>query len=63
MASEIVFELWRRGQDDYVRILFSGQPLVTSTRLGTLDMVKYEEFEEYLESVLPKDVVELCNSG
>jgi hypothetical protein len=36
------------GQDSYIRVLFSGQPLVTSTPLGVLDMIKYEEFVGYL---------------
>ena len=39
-------------------MLFSGQPLVTSTPLGVLDMIKYDEFVGYLEFVLPKDVSE-----
>jgi hypothetical protein len=62
MASEIVFELWQKGQDSYIRVLFSGQPLVTSTPLGVLDMIKYEEFVGYLETVLPKDSVKACQS-
>lgn len=62
MASEIVFELWQKGQDSYIRVLFSGQPLVTSTPLGVLDMIKYEEFVGYLETVLPKDIVQACQS-
>jgi hypothetical protein len=62
MASEIVFELWQKGQDSYIRVLFSGQPLVTSTPLGVLDMIKYEEFVGYLETVLPKDIVKACQS-
>lgn len=60
MASEIVFELWQKGKDTYIRVLFSGQPLVTSTKLGKLDMVRYEDFEAYLDSVLPKDIVKAC---
>jgi hypothetical protein len=62
MASEIVFELWQKGKGDYIRVLFSGQPLVTSTKLGTLVMVRLEVFEEYLESILPKDIVKACQS-
>ena len=62
MASEIVFELWQKGKDHYIRVLFSGQPLSTSTRLGVLDMIKFEDFEEYLETVLPRDVVRACRS-
>jgi hypothetical protein len=62
MSSEIVFELWQKGQGSYIRVLFSGQPLVTSTPLGVLDMIKYEKFEGYLETVLPKDIVKACQS-
>ena len=36
------------GQDSYIRVLFFGQPLVTSTPLGVLDMIKYEEFVGFL---------------
>jgi acid phosphatase len=61
MASEIVFELWQKGDGNYVRVLFSGQPLITSTPLGVLDMIRYEDFEEYLDIVLPKDIVNLCS--
>lgn len=61
MASEIVFELWQKDRDTFVRVLFSGQPLVTSTPLGVLDMLRYERFNEYLDSVLPRDIVDLCN--
>jgi len=62
MASEIVFELWQKGKDHYIRVLFSEQPLGTSTRLGVLDMIKFEDFEEYLETVLARDIVKACQS-
>jgi hypothetical protein len=56
----VALELWQQGKDTYIPVLSSGQPLVTSTKLGKLDMVRYEDFEAYLEGVLPKDIVEAC---
>lgn len=60
MGSEIVFELWERGGGHFLRVLWDGQPLVTSTPLGTLDMVRLEEFEAYLDDTIPKDLVAAC---
>lgn len=63
MGSEIVFELWRKGKGGkhYVRVLFSGQPLETSTPLGTLDMVPLDKLDAYLDGVIPQDMVAACN--
>jgi len=44
MASEIAFELCQKDEDSYIRVLFSGQPLGTSTPLDVLDMIKYKGF-------------------
>lgn len=46
MGSEIVFELYRnnRSRQFFVRVMWSGQPMKTSTPLGTLDMVKIDDF-------------------
>lgn len=62
MGSEVVFELWQNEDDaaHYVRVLWSGQPLQTSTPLGTLDMVKLEDFDAYLEDTIPADLVAAC---
>lgn len=66
LATEVVFELWskdeEKGRGYYIRVLFSGKPLVTSTPLGVLDMVKLQDFNDYLDSVIPDDMVGLCNS-
>lgn len=67
LATEVVFELYNKRDEEgvqeyFIRVLFSGKPLVTSSPLGTLDMIKLEDFEEYLDSVLPEDIVGLCNS-
>lgn len=61
MGSEIVFELWRKAGKHFVRVLFSGQPLKTSTPLGTLDLIPLEKFDAYLDSVIPRDMVAACN--
>ncbi|OCF41531.1 acid phosphatase [Kwoniella heveanensis CBS 569] len=63
MGSEVVFELYKK--DDgahFVRVLFSGQPLKTSTPLGTLEMVPYQQFQDYLKDTIPDNLVEMCNS-
>ncbi|CAD6575329.1 MAG: TOR complex subunit lst8, partial [Tremellales sp. Tagirdzhanova-0007] len=44
MGSEVVFELWKKSTTYYIRVLWSGQPLKTSTPLGTLDMIELNDF-------------------
>jgi len=46
MGSEIAFELYRndRNRQYFIRVMWSGQPMKTSTPLGTLDMVKIDDF-------------------
>lgn len=61
LAAEVVFELWRKGPEHFVRVLLSGQVLETSIP-GTLDMIPVAEFHEYLDSVLLHDVVAACKS-
>lgn len=63
MGSELVFELWKGGSTNYVRVLWGGQPMQTSTPLGTLDMVTLEDFDSYLATVLPADPVAACNAA
>ncbi|KAL1407401.1 hypothetical protein Q8F55_006833 [Vanrija albida] len=64
MGSEVVFELWesRQTSTHAVRVLWGGQPLVTSTPLGTLDMVPYDQFVAYLDATIPADLVAACYS-
>jgi acid phosphatase len=64
MGSEVVFELWnnKKTGKPHVRVLWSGQPLVTSTPLGTLDMVPLADFVAYLDETIPKDPVALCQT-
>lgn len=65
MGSEVVFELWESSKTKAyaVRVLWSGKPLVTSTPLGTLDMVPYDQFVAYLRSSIPADLVGACYSS
>lgn len=63
MGTEIVFELWKKKTSSspyFIRVLLSGQPLETSTPLGTLDMVPWDEFEKYLNETIPEDLVGMC---
>lgn len=68
MGTEIVFELWKKNTSSssssssayFIRVLLSGQPLETSTPLGTLDMIPWDEFEQYLNETIPEDIVGMC---
>lgn len=63
MGSEVVFELWKAADNRrYIRVLWAGQPIKTSTPLGTLDMVPYKTFVDYLADTLPADPVKACNA-
>ncbi|KAF9450832.1 histidine phosphatase [Macrolepiota fuliginosa MF-IS2] len=66
MGSEVVFELYRnkRSSQYFIRVLWSGQPMKTSTPLGVLDMVKIEDFFNYLDSMVGSgsDLVQGCSS-
>lgn len=46
--------------DVFVRVLFSGQALNTSTPLGVLSMVPLASLDAYLDSVIPKDMLSAC---
>ncbi|KAI9638212.1 phosphoglycerate mutase-like protein [Dioszegia hungarica] len=61
MGAEAVFELYWRKEEWFIRVLYSGQTLETSTPLGTLNMVKLSVFIAYLDQVIP-DLVEQCTS-
>jgi acid phosphatase len=60
---QVVFELWKKGGQFFVRVMWSGQPLKTSTPLGTLDMVSLTDFNAYLDATLAADPVALCRSS
>ncbi|KAK9321708.1 histidine phosphatase superfamily [Lipomyces orientalis] len=68
MGSEVIFELWRKefSHEYAVRVLYGGMPLVTNTPMGTLDMVPFEDFIAYLESLVGKNgelVYQYCTSS
>ena len=46
----------------FMRVMFGGQPLKTSTPLGTLDMIPLQTFLNYLNDTIPSNIVQLCNS-
>ncbi|KAG7095876.1 hypothetical protein E1B28_006566 [Marasmius oreades] len=53
MGSEAVFELYKKDNGKYyLRVLWSGQPMVTSTPLGKLDMIPVETFFEYIDTMV-----------
>ncbi|TRM58993.1 histidine phosphatase superfamily [Schizophyllum amplum] len=52
MGSEIVFELYENSDQYYLRVLFGGQTLETSTSLGVLNMIPVKDFIAYIESTL-----------
>ncbi|PVH16981.1 uncharacterized protein CXQ87_004539 [Candidozyma duobushaemuli] len=63
MGAEVVFELWERNGQNFVRVLYGGQPLRTSTPLGVLDMVSLGDFQGYLDGFLGgRNVVDLCRT-
>jgi acid phosphatase len=62
MGSEVVFELYRRGTKYFIRVLWSGQPMRTSTPMGVLDMVEIEDFFTYVDSTIGsgKQLLQAC---
>ncbi|KAI4517788.1 phosphoglycerate mutase-like protein [Schizophyllum commune Loenen D] len=48
----IVFELYEKAGEHFLRVLFGGQPLETSTPLGTLNLIPVETFIDYIDSML-----------
>lgn len=62
MGAEVVFELWEKQTEFFVRVLYGGQPMATSGLLGVLDMVPYEDFTGYLNSLVgDNNVIALCD--
>ncbi|KAM0754264.1 phosphoglycerate mutase-like protein [Meredithblackwellia eburnea MCA 4105] len=63
LGSELVFEVWREelAKQHFVRVLWSGQPLETSTPLGTLDMIHIGKFIDFFKQQLPSDLRNACN--
>ncbi|KAG5727880.1 hypothetical protein E4T56_gene14380, partial [Termitomyces sp. T112] len=73
MGAEVVFELYSKSssqdrhdssQSYFIRVLWGGQPMETSTPLGTLDLVPIDDFFSYIESMTGSgnDLLAACNS-
>ncbi|PHH61574.1 hypothetical protein CDD81_8155 [Ophiocordyceps australis] len=53
MGAEVVFELWRHKESDFVRVLFGGKILRSShPDLGLMDMLPAEDVLGYLEELV-----------
>ncbi|KAL1741155.1 histidine phosphatase superfamily [Schizophyllum fasciatum] len=52
MGTEVVFELYEKAGEHSIRVLFGGQPMKTSTPLGTLDLIPVEAFIDYIDATL-----------
>jgi acid phosphatase len=66
MGSEIVFELYNAGsqfKSYFIRVLWGGQPMKTSTPLGALDMIPLTDFFSYIDSMVgsASDLFAGCN--
>ncbi|PPQ88204.1 hypothetical protein CVT25_005169 [Psilocybe cyanescens] len=66
MGSEIVFELYSSGtrsKSYFIRVLWGGQPMKTSTPLGVLDMIPLTTFFAYIDTTIgsPNDLLSGCN--
>ncbi|KAJ7684608.1 phosphoglycerate mutase-like protein [Mycena polygramma] len=64
MGSEVVFELYKKNSAHFVRVLWGGQPMVTSTPMGTLDLIPVETLFEYIDSMVGSgaDLFAACQS-
>lgn len=56
MGSEVVFELYKKGGEYFVRVLFSGKTLKSShPDLGVMEMVPVEKLLAYFDELTGKD--------
>ncbi|THU98971.1 phosphoglycerate mutase-like protein [Dendrothele bispora CBS 962.96] len=66
MGSEVVFELYKNRSSNkfFLRVLWGGQPMITSTPLGTLDMIPIEDMFDYIDSMVGSgsDLFATCNA-
>ncbi|EIM82924.1 phosphoglycerate mutase-like protein [Stereum hirsutum FP-91666 SS1] len=73
MGSEVVFELYNKRSSAahssstdgwYLRVLWGGQPMETSTPLGTLDMIPVQDVFDYIESWIGtgSELYNACNN-
>ncbi|GLB40973.1 putative phosphoglycerate mutase-like protein [Lyophyllum shimeji] len=63
MGSEVVFELYSKSNSYFIRVLWGGQPMETSTPLKRLDMVPINDFFSYIDSMVGSgsDLFAACN--
>ncbi|KAJ7837045.1 phosphoglycerate mutase-like protein [Mycena olivaceomarginata] len=52
MGSEVVFEVYKKGNQHFLRVLWGGQPMVTSTPMGTLDLIPLQTLLDYIDSMV-----------
>ncbi|KAF8154514.1 histidine phosphatase [Crassisporium funariophilum] len=52
MGSEVSFELYSQKSNYFIRVLWGGQPMKTSTPLGVLDMIPLADFFAYIDSAI-----------
>ncbi len=53
MGSELIFEIWNKGGERFVRVLWGGTPLRSSKPgLGLIDMVPVEALLEYFDGLV-----------
>ncbi|KAJ6547017.1 histidine phosphatase superfamily [Mycena capillaripes] len=64
MGSEVVFELYKKKNAHFLRVLWGGQPMVTSTPMGTLDLISVETMFAYIDSMIGSgaDLYAACHS-
>ncbi|KAJ3529634.1 hypothetical protein NM688_g7829 [Phlebia brevispora] len=56
LGSEIVMEVWQSGKDHFVRVMFEGTPV------SSLEWVTLDSFIDLLNSQIPDDLFNTCNS-
>jgi len=67
MGAEVAFELYSAasGKTDttyFIRVLWGGQPMLTSTPMGKLDMIPLATFLAYIDGMVGtgNDLVTMC---
>ncbi|KAJ7597581.1 histidine phosphatase [Mycena floridula] len=64
MGSEVAFEVYSKSGKHYLRVLWGGQPMKTSTPMGTLDLIPLDTFFAYIDSMIgsSEDLFAACHS-
>ena len=67
MGAEVVFEVWAKGKNQYLRVLWEGKVLRSSNPgLGLMDMIPLETFLDYADGLVGKGaskVLALCSGN